>query len=692
MSPERRTRLPWVLWIIAVGLLAVTLTLTVLNGSLSDDPLFIGIAVVMVLGYDTVGALLASRNRRNPIGWLTMVVPLGFILGALAGEYARYTYVTEPGSLPFGLAVAWISSWATIVSVVPIPIVLTAFPDGHAPSARWRFLPAATVGCGIAAMLGVILNPGIMDVTEGVVLQNPTAVPAIEGLAHALLWVGALGMLAAAIASVAALIQRFRRSGGEERQQIRWLAYVAALAGVMLALALLSGLGLQAGESRPLNDAAFFAFFLLIGVGVPIAIGVAVLRYRLWDLDLVVKKAVVFAIVVFALTVLGVLVVIAIPVGILGTGLSGWERGLFIVGIALGSSVGPLRRRARRIADRIVYGGRATPYEVLAEFSDRMAEAYSTDDVLPRMAAIVGAGTGADRVRIWLLVGRHMQPVAGWPADAAADGPRPMTALAEVDPGAFEVRHQGEILGAITVGMPVNDPMNPAKERLIRDLASQAGLVLRNVRLIEELRASRRRLVAAQDAERRRVERNIHDGAQQQLVALAVKLRLVDQMVERDPAKSRELLAQLQAQANETLEDLRDLARGIYPPLLADEGLAAAVAAQARKVPVPVDVRPDGIGRYDQELEAAVYFCVLEALQNITKYAQASRVEIGLRHEDTRLTFTVSDDGVGFDRAATTRGTGLQGMADRVDALGGALEVLSAPGRGTTVLGHVPVS
>jgi signal transduction histidine kinase len=691
VNGQRRARLPFVLWLVAIVLVVATLALTIVNGSIGEDPLFISMAVAMMLGYETVGALLASRNPRNPIGWLMMVVPIGFVLGGLTSEYARYTYVTEPGSLPYGVAAGWISSWATIVSVIPIPIILAVFPTGRVPSPRWRFLPIATAACGALMVLGMILNPGIMDVTQGVELENPTAVPALEGVAHAALWVGGLGLLALAVASMVAVVLRFRRSRGEERQQIRWLAYVAALGAVFLLLALLSGLGLKAGESRPLNEFAFFLFFFFVGIGVPLAIGVALLRYRLWELDLVVKKTVVFAVVVAALTVLGLLVVIVVPVLFLGTGLTGWERGLFAIGIALGMLVGPLRRWARRIADRVVYGGRATPYEVLTEFSDRMAETYSTDDVLPRMAAIVGAGTGAERVGIWLLVGREMHPAASWPAGAEPDEPRSMTDLAEVDLGTFEVRHQGEPLGAITIRMPANDPMNPAKERLIRDLTSQVGLVLRNVRLIEELRASRRRLVAAQDAERRRLERNIHDGAQQQLVALAVKLRLADQVVERDPTKAHELLGQLQEQAGETLEDLRDLARGIYPPLLADEGLAAAIVAQGRKTSVPVDVHPDGVRRYEQDVEAAVYFCVLEALQNVTKYAGASRVQIALEDDGASLTFTVSDDGAGFDRGTATVGTGLQGMADRLDALGGSLEVLSAPGRGTTILGRIPV-
>jgi len=232
--------------------------------------------------------------------------------------------------------------------------------------------------------------------------------------------------------------------------------------------------------------------------------------------------------------------------------------------------------------------------------------------------------------------------------------------------------------------------MDPSKDRLVRDLASQAGLVLRNVRLIEDLRASRQRLVAAQDEERRKIERNIHDGAQQQLVALTVRMRLAHELVDRDPAKAGEMLASMQEATQEALDDLRDLARGIYPPLLADKGLAEALRAQARKSPVPVTVEPDGVGRYPQEAEAAVYFCVLEALQNAAKYAGASSVDVRLVELEGRIEFEIRDDGAGFDPAVTPRGAGLQNMADRLEALGGSLEIRSARGAGTTVIGTVP--
>jgi signal transduction histidine kinase len=197
--------------------------------------------------------------------------------------------------------------------------------------------------------------------------------------------------------------------------------------------------------------------------------------------------------------------------------------------------------------------------------------------------------------------------------------------------------------------------------------------------------------VAAQDEERRRLERNIHDGAQQQLVALAVKARLARSLVERDAAKAGEMLEQIGAETQDALENLRDLARGIYPPLLADKGLVAALEAQGRKAPMPVEVSPEGIGRYAQQVEAAVYFSILEALQNAAKYASASSVAVTLAERDGRLTFEVQDDGGGFDPDGRGYGTGLQGIADRLSALDGSLRVTSTIGSGTTVAGSVPI-
>ncbi len=253
------------------------------------------------------------------------------------------------------------------------------------------------------------------------------------------------------------------------------------------------------------------------------------------------------------------------------------------------------------------------------------------------------------------------------------------------------------MLGALSVSKRPGEPLTPTEDRLLADLAEQVGLVLKNAGLrdqllarLEEIRASRQRLVAAQDEERRRIERNIHDGAQQQLVALAIKLSITESMIGTDTDGERELLAELRQDAAGAVEDLRDLARGIYPPLLASKGLVAALEARASKAPVPASVTADGVGRYPQELEAAVYFCVLEALQNVAKYAGATRAEVRLGASGHDLEVEVTDDGAGFDPASKAHGTGLQGMADRLHAHGGSLDVRSSPGAGTTILGRLP--
>jgi signal transduction histidine kinase len=362
----------------------------------------------------------------------------------------------------------------------------------------------------------------------------------------------------------------------------------------------------------------------------------------------------------------------------------------------------PVRRRAQRFADRLVYGKRATPYEVLSEFSERVGNAYANEELLPRMARALASGTGAARTDVWVRIGDRLRSEATSPEDAP---PADAIEVANADPRSsassiFEpVRHQGELLGGLSIEKKPGDAITATEEKLVRDLAAQAGLVMRNVALteqlrdhIQQLRASRQRLVSAQDDERRRLERNLHDGAQQQLVALSVKLRLAEQLADRDPSSVTRLLADLQTEAGDALENLRDLARGIYPPLLADRGLVAALESQARKSVVPVRIEAEGIGRYPQEAEAAVYFSCLEALQNVAKYASASGATVSLSDGDGRLRFEVADDGVGFESTEASHGSGLQGIADRLAALDGELEIRSTPGSGTTVAGTLPVA
>ena len=686
-----RRRLPWVIWAFAIVLEVVTLSIGLVNRSFQEDPFFLTIALIMIAGYTTIGALIASRTSGNPIGWLLMAVGVGFLLGGFTDEYLQYALRREIVDAPFTVFMGWLTNWLFLFVAVPVPWILLLFPSGSLPSRRWRPVAAAIAVLSGLLLLAVILNPGEIDIDApaGVAPPlNPTGVPALRDAIAVVFTIGGFGLLGLGFLAVAALVLRYRRSVGEERQQMRWFVAAVGLAAPLLLAAIVTGWGLEGDETTPINDLIFFVFFVVLGIGFPAACAVAILRYRLYDLDVVVKKTVLYAIVaivfmaafsVFAVLV-GRAVIEANPLAI-------------VASVVMGVAVWPALRLARRVADRLVYGRRATPYEVLSEFSHRVAGSYASEDVLPRMASILAGAVGATRAVVWLHVGRELRPVGIAPPEAGApepvalhdDGIPPLPADSSV-----EVRDQGELLGALAVDLPANDPINPSKERLIRDLASQAGLVLRNVRLIEELRASRQRLVAAQDAERRRLERNIHDGAQQQLVALSVKLRLLEQLTERDPSKARQLAEDIQSDATSALDDLRDLARGIYPPLLADKGLPAALEAQARKSPVAVSVEAESIGRFSEDVEAAVYFSCLEALQNVTKYAEASLVTISLDRSDGNLSFAVADDGVGFDPAARSTGTGLQGIADRMDALGGTFEVVSEAGAGTSVHGRVP--
>jgi signal transduction histidine kinase len=259
------------------------------------------------------------------------------------------------------------------------------------------------------------------------------------------------------------------------------------------------------------------------------------------------------------------------------------------------------------------------------------------------------------------------------------------------------VRHGDDLLGAISLTKPREEALTATEDSLLQHLASQASLVMRNAQLtaelratIDELRASRRRLVEAQDVERRKIERNLHDGAQQQLIALAIQLGLLAEAAD-DPGLIRQAIPDLKAQLSAALDDLRALARGIYPPLLADQGLVVALRAQVNRSPVPVVLEADQIGRYSPDAESTVYFCALEALQNVAKHARATRAVIQLSGHEHGLEFSISDDGAGLPATGLRAGSGLQGMTDRLAAHGGTLDVRSEPGQGTTIIGRLPV-
>jgi signal transduction histidine kinase len=530
--------------------------------------------------------------------------------------------------------------------------------------------------------------------------QNPFGVP---GVGHALSAVpvdnfNSLTVLSVLFLGAGALSLVLRyRAGGELRRQINWVVLAGAVFALVQLVAIV-GIVADHGEQPPITSAAYTASAVIGLLGFPAAITVGILKYRLYEIDIIINRAVVYGLVSAGLT--------AVYAGIvLGIGALAGQQGSPVLTVAAAVAVAllfqPVRQRARRVANRLVYGERATPYQVLSDFADDMAGQLDYDKAVDRMVAVLAGATGATRAEAWIRVGAELRPGTVWP-----DGSAPLAALpvAGGDLPAFDaatravaVRHGNELLGALALQKPRNEPLTVAEDKLLHHLASQAGLVFRNRRLtaelqatIDELRASRRRLVEAQDAERRKIERNLHDGAQQQLVALSIQVGLLEESAE-DPDSVRQLAPQLKSAVRAALDDLRDLARGIYPPLLAEQGLVAALRGQVRKAPLPVLVEADGVGRYPQDTESTVYFCALEALQNVAKYAGAAQAMVGLSCVNGGLQFRVTDDGTGFDPAATRRGTGLQGMADRLAALGGTLHIHAQPGHGTTVQGWLPL-
>jgi signal transduction histidine kinase len=649
--------------------------------------------------YALAGAVIAWRQPLNRIWLVLTTYGLAGATFGFGNEYTLWTLVRHPGSLPGGQVAAWFTTWM----FQPIP-TLTAlmfflFPTGRALSRRWGWAMWLIPMYILLGWVPVAFLPGWTQntVAGGAgLIHNPLAVKAAEPFLRGVVNVSNVVLVAVFVLAIASLYARYRRAAPEERQQLKFFTFAAALAPLGFVLyPVYSG----PDAFKPIGIAALLVSSIGID-GLPIAIGLAILKYRLYGIDVVINRTLVYG----ALAAFITAIYVGIVVGIGNLVGSGGQPNLVLSIIAtavVAVAFQPVRERLQRVANRLVYGQRATPYEVLSQFSNNVAESYAADAVLPRMARVLAEGTGAERTEVWLRSAGRLHRAAVWPEGSGDSVSVGLSSETVPDiPGAdrvVPVRHQDEVLGVLTVTKRRGEVLTPIEEGLLVDLASQAGLVLKNVGLttellarLEELRISRRRVVAAQDEERRRLERNLHDGAQQHLVALKVKLGLAETLMSREPDRAVATLADIRMDADEALETLRDLARGIYPPLLADKGLGAALDAQARKATVPVEVVAPDVGRYSREIEAAVYFCCLEALQNVQKYATARKAVVTLTATDDHLDFTVIDDGEGFDTALVARGAGLTNMADRIDALGGKLEVVSTPGDGTRVGGSVP--
>jgi signal transduction histidine kinase len=413
------------------------------------------------------------------------------------------------------------------------------------------------------------------------------------------------------------------------------------------------------------------------------------------------------------------------------------ERGLLVPALAAVAFAALLfaavHGRVGSAIARATGGDRAAPTDLARSFSSRMSRAIPLDELVLQAAESLHSSLRLRSAEVWILAEGSLRP---WIGDPGID--RPPVPLRGMDPGTVvqaglsghgwlqvwmpqmledrehshvrlaPMANAGELQGVVLVDRAVDDQsFAPDEERAVVEVARQLGVVLHNAKLDSalqasldevrrqsaEIQASRGRIVAAADAARREIERNLHDGAQQHIVALAVRVKLAGQLLEKDPEQARAAIDEIGAAIDDTLQELRDLAHGIYPPLLADKGLYAALESAARRAALPVSVRADGLARYAPECEATIYFCVLEALQNAGKYAgEGASATVELHEEEGSLAFVVNDDGAGFDVAERGAGAGFTNMLDRLGALGGTLRVESAPGRGTRVAGAVPAT
>jgi signal transduction histidine kinase len=392
----------------------------------------------------------------------------------------------------------------------------------------------------------------------------------------------------------------------------------------------------------------------------------------------------------------------------------------------------PARKRLEEAAGHVLPNEPEAPGEVLRALGSGLSRAVPLDELIVELAESLRRALVLEAAEVWTGSGGLLErvtsdPERGWASLTLAPPEESVVARAGVSgPGWLQVwlpalledrgggplrvapmANAGELLGLVVAErQPGGEPFGQLDERVLAEFARQVGLALHNVRLdsqleasldevkrrTEEVTASRARVVSAADAERRRIERDLHDGAQQQLVALCANLRLARELAGSDPVQATALLEELGNDIEAALEELRELAHGIYPPLLADRGLPEALSAVGRRAPVHTRVEAEGIDRYPPQVESTVYFCCLEALQNVGKHAgEAASATVRVWEKEGGLVFEVSDDGAGFDQAAVVRGAGLTNMTDRLGAIGGTLRVESDPGRGTRVTGAIPL-
>ena len=657
MRTPAAKRLAWSIFI-ATAALATAHGVLVISGSVGlVDPeaglnSFPIITLGCVLGA-LIGALIATRQPRNPIGWLFLVGQLGTAVGLVSQAYAFR--VLQDGALgpPLAGQVATVvasalgASWALAV----LAAVFLLFPDGTLPSRRWRAVLWALPVPQVAAIISTLLLVPIDSITRADELSPLVSIVGVQSLLLLL--------------SLVALVLRLRRSRGEQRQQLRWLtaAAFALVAGFIFAN--LAGLG--SDDTQVWTVVPVFVAY----AGLPVAAGVAILRYRLYDIDLVINRAVVGTAVVIFVTI-GYVAAVVLLGALVGGRVSGawWTSVVATALVALAFQ--PLRRGVQRLGDRAVYGRRAAPYQALADLCRRLARAVSVEQVLPGVAEVAGRSIGAASATVRLVVAGADDVVAHWPTSPVIGG----SATREHSEPVWEA---GRRLGDITVSMPPGRQVSGTDKMLLTDIATQAGLGMRTAQLAAQLRAqvdqanaqaseleaSRLRLLAAQESQRQRLTRAVRAEVLPHLATLRVGLA---QAAVAHPMAASRSLDEATETTNRALEALREIARGVFPPMLARKGLAAALRLYAARAGGRVALTvsaPARASRLPAHLEAVIYFCAVETVRELDGSAL---VELDLDESNLILTVTATD-------LNSRIADGGQDVVDRVLAWSGTVHV-----------------
>ncbi len=659
LRPNRNSWLAWILCglVCLIALLDIVLIARIrpVNDNLIKLIGDTGWSIMQIV-FAVVAALIISHQPGNRIGWLLMTPAVASMLDQPIAAYLR-RFISAPASTVPILLMTWFENWSWLAIILPLLLILLLFPTGRPPSPRWRWVPVFTLGMAVFLIVVVGLATEIHEENDKWMLPNPIGLFSYTAINTYILppWIISLGLLT--LICAISLFVRYRRAPFVERLQIKWLLFVAGLFVVFY-----TPLLVWQGNLPVFGTDVASVLLFLLGALFPIAIAIAILRYRLFDIDVIINRSLVYG--TLTALVIGVYVLV---VGYLGT-LFRSQNNLLISLAATGLVAvlfQPLRDWLQRGVNRLMYGRRDEPVTVLSQLGARLEATLVPDQILPGLVDTVAQALKLPYAAIALLVGDQFQIQA---ERGHATG----------SSEAFPLIYQGQTIGQLLVAWRApGEDFNPADQLLLTNIARQAGAVAHSVRLTAALQQSRQQLVTAREEERRRLRRDLHDGLGPQLASQTLTIDAIGKLLETNPEKARDLLGHLKAQSRAAIQVIRELVYGLRPPALDELGLVEALREGVRQhgpVESRVEIIPDPnpLPALPAAVEVAVYRIAQEAITNVIRHAQGNHCTVSIAVQDHHLSLTIVDDGRGYPDNFHF-GVGLNSMRERAEELGGTM-------------------